>query len=74
MSIARVAANLSSAWHTANGAVLEAGCELLINDPERFDGVRVVGVGEHVWSHTSRGGKYVTVIIDLTPIRDGTGS
>ena len=74
MSIARVAANLSSAWHTANGAVLEAGCELLINDPERFDGVRVVGVGEHVWSHTSRGGKYVTVIIDLTPVRDGTGA
>src|SRR5690606_39835343 len=28
---------------------------------------------EHVWRNTRRGDKYVTVIIDLTPIRDGTG-
>jgi len=35
--------------------------------------VKVVGVDEHVWRHTRRGDKYVTVIIDLTPIRDGTG-
>jgi len=26
-----------------------------------------------VWRHTRRGDKYVTVIIDLTPIRNGTG-
>jgi transposase len=26
-----------------------------------------------VWRHTRRGDKYVTVIIDLTGIRDGTG-
>ncbi len=25
------------------------------------------------WRHTRRGDKYVTVIIDLTPVRDGTG-
>ncbi|GAA1288632.1 hypothetical protein GCM10009590_14650 [Brachybacterium alimentarium] len=73
MSIARVAGNLGTAWHTVNDAVLEAGYELLISDPARFDGVRVIGVDEHVWSHTGRGSKYVTVIIDLTPIRDGTG-
>ena len=30
------------------------------------------GVDEHVWSHTRRGSMDVTVIIDLTPIRDGT--
>jgi transposase len=35
--------------------------------------VQVIGVDEHVWHHTRRGDKYVTVIIDLTPIRDGTG-
>jgi transposase len=35
--------------------------------------VAVVGVDEHVWRHTRRGEKYVTVIIDLTPVRDGTG-
>jgi len=33
----------------------------------------VLGVDEHVWRHTKRGDKYVTVIIDLTPIRAGTG-
>jgi transposase len=33
----------------------------------------VIGVDEHVWRHTRQGDKYVTVIIDLTPIRDGTG-
>jgi len=26
-----------------------------------------------VWRHTRHGDKYVTVIIDLTPVRDGTG-
>ena len=46
---------------------------MLIADPARFDGVRVLGVDEHVWRHTRRGEKYVTVVIDLTPVRDGTG-
>ena len=45
----------------------------LIDDPTRFDGVSVLGVDEHVWRHTRRGDKYVTVIIDLTPIRDHAG-
>ena len=74
LSVARIAAGLAVAWNTANDAILATGQELLINDPTRFDGVRVIGVDEHVWSHTRRGNKYVTVIIDLTPIRDGTGS
>jgi len=46
---------------------------VLVDDPGWFDGVRVVGADEHVWRHTRRGDKYVTVIIDLTGIRDGTG-
>ena len=33
----------------------------------------MIGVDEHVWQHTRRSDRYVTVIIDLTPIRDGTG-
>lgn len=33
----------------------------------------VIGVDEHCWRHTRRGEKYVTVIIDLTPVRDGAG-
>jgi len=46
---------------------------VLIADPTRFDGVQVLGVDEHAWRHTRRGDKFVTVIIDLTPVRDGTG-
>lgn len=56
-----------------NDAVLTEGKRVLIDDDKRFDGVRVVGVDEHAWRHTRRGDKYVTVIIDLTPVRDGTG-
>jgi transposase len=73
LTVARVAEGLGVAWNTANDAVLAEGKRVLIDDPGRFDGVRIVGVDEHVWRHTRRGEKYVTVIIDLTPIRDGTG-
>ncbi len=73
LTIARIAETLAVAWHTANTAVLDEGRRLLINDPSRFAGVTVIGVDEHVWRHTRTGDKYVTVIIDLTPIRDGTG-
>ena len=73
MSMARVAANLGVAWHTANDAVLAAGAELLIGHPGRLDKVTTVGVDEHVWRHTRHGDRYVTVVIDLTPTRTGTG-
>ena len=46
---------------------------MLIANPQRFDGVTVIGVDEHCWRHTRRGDKYVTVIIDLTPARNRTG-
>ena len=73
LSVARVAEGLAVAWDTANDAVLAEGRRVLIDDPARFEGVRVIGVDEHVWRHTRRGDKYVTVIIDVTPIRDGVG-
>ena len=73
LTVARVAEGLAVSWNTANAAVLAEGRRLLISDPTRFEGVQVVGVDEHVWRHTRLGDKYVTVIIDLTPIRDGTG-
>ncbi|SHN89064.1 Transposase, partial [Geodermatophilus obscurus] len=68
-----VAEGLGVAWNTANDAVLAEGQRVLIDDPGRFDGVAVIGVDEHVWRHTRRGDKYVTVIIDLTAVRAGTG-
>jgi transposase len=73
LSMARVAEGLAVSWNTANDAVLAEGQRLLIADPARLDGVRVVGVDEHAWRHTRKGDKYVTVVIDLTPVRDGTG-
>jgi len=73
LSMARVAAGLAVAWDTANAAVLAEGSRVLINDEYRYDGVAVIGVDEHCWRHTRKGGKFVTVIIDLTPVRDGKG-
>ncbi|WP_010534166.1 ISL3 family transposase [Brachybacterium squillarum] len=73
MSISRIATALGVAWHTVNTAVLDLGHQLLIDDPSRFDGVRVIGVDEHVWRHAPGRDRFVTVIIDLTPIREATG-
>ncbi|MBO4144790.1 transposase [Kocuria rhizophila] len=73
LTVARVAEGLGVSWNTANDAVLAEGRRVLIEDPTRFDGVAVISVDEHVWRHTRRGDKYVTVIIDLTPVRAGTG-
>ena len=73
LTVARVAEGLAVSWNTANDAVLAEGKRVLIDDPHRYDGVTAIGVDEHVWRHTRRGDKYVTVIIDLTAIREGTG-
>jgi transposase len=75
MSMTRVAAGLGVSWHTANDAVLAEGYRCLISDPTRFDGVEVIGVDEHKWSHTwgEQHEQFVTVIIDLTAVRDGSG-
>jgi transposase len=74
LPVAQIAEALAVSWNTANDAVLEEGRRLLISDPARYDGVAVIGVDEHAWRHTRRGEKYVTVIIDLTPVRDRTGA
>ena len=73
LTVARVAQALGVSWNTANTAVLGEGQRLLINDPTRFDGVRVIGVDEHVWRHTPYGDKFVNVILDVNPVRDRRG-
>jgi len=73
LTVARVAEGLAVSWNTANDAALAEGRRVLIDDPQRFDGVKVIGVDEHCWRHTRKGDKYVMVVIDLTPVRDGTG-
>ena len=73
LTMSRVAEGLGVAWGTANDAVLAEGRRVLIDEEHRYDGVTAIGVDEHVWRHTRRGDKYVTVIIDLTAVRAGTG-
>lgn len=73
MSVSRVAASLGISWHTANNAILTRAEQTITGNPDRFDGVEVLGVDEHVWRHTRRGDRYVTVVIDLTPVRDRSG-
>ncbi|MBB2891029.1 transposase [Flexivirga oryzae] len=73
LTVARVAESLAVSWDTANNAVLAEGRRVLIADPSRFAGVTTIGVDEHVWRHTRKGDKYVTVIIDLTAVRNQTG-
>lgn len=73
LTVARIAEALAVSWNTANDAVLEEGWRVLISDPARFDGVTVIGVDEHVWRHTRRGDRFVTVIIDLTPTLEQSG-
>ena len=62
---------LGCSWDCANDAVLAKGLERLVDDEHRLDGVSVIGVDEHVWRHTPRGSRYVTVVVDLTPRSDG---
>jgi transposase-like protein len=51
LTVARVAEGLGVSWNTANDAVLAEGRRVLIEDPERFDGVQVIGVDEHAVRH-----------------------
>ena len=73
MSVSRVAQALGISWHTANTAILTRAEQAITSNPHRFEGVEVLGVDEHVWRHTRQGDRYVTVIIDLTPVRDRSG-
>ncbi len=48
LSISRITEAMGVSWGTANDAVLEEGRRVLISDPGRFDGVRAIGIDEHV--------------------------
>jgi len=44
-------ARIAQSWNTANDAVLAEGRRVLIDDVQRFDGIAVIGVDEHVVRH-----------------------
>lgn len=74
MTITAVARELGLSWDTVNTIAVEATQTIVADDPHRLDGVRAIGVDEHRWAHRrGPGGGFVTMIVDLTPIRDGTG-
>ena len=70
-SVLVCARDLHCSWGVLNRAVLEKGADVLAADLRRLDGVEAIGVDGHVWRHTRTGGRYVTVIVDLTPRRHG---
>lgn len=74
-TVAAVARELGLSWDTVNAIAMDATPMIVAADAIRLDGVRVIGVDEHRWSHTRRPGEdgFVTVIADLTPVLDGTG-
>jgi transposase len=76
MTVVAVARELGLSWDTVNTIAVEATQMIVATDTTRLDGVRIIGVDEHRWSHT-RGRRaddgFVTVIVDLTPVLDGSG-
>ena len=58
-------------WQLVNQIALDAARRLVYTDSDHLDGVRVLGVDEHVWKHTHRPGEpdaLVTVVVDLAPL------
>jgi transposase len=75
-TVSAVARELGRSWDTVNSIAVAATRELLITTgPARLDGVRVIGVDEHKWSHVlgADADGFVTVITDLTPVVAGQG-
>lgn len=68
MSVSSVAKALGLGWDLVNGLTVGTVRALV------YDGVRVLGVDELKWKHVLGDGasSFVTVLVDLTPVVDGT--
>ncbi len=75
MSVSAVAKALGVGWNTVNTVAAELTRQLVFNQSTHLDAVRYLGVDEHKWKHCrgQGGADFVTVIVDLTPVIDGTG-
>ena len=76
MSVSATAKALGVGWELVNQVAVDACRKLVYDNPSHLDGVRILGVDEHVWKHTRRPGQpssFVTVLVDLTPLVTGAG-
>ena len=74
MSVSATAKVLGIGWDLVNQVALDACRQLVYDDPHHLDGVRILGVDEHVWKHTrGQPSNLVTILVDLTPLVDGRG-
>lgn len=76
MSVSATATALGVGWELVNQVALDACRQLVYDDASHLDGVRILGVDEHVWKHTRKPGQpsnLVTILVDLTPLVDGRG-
>ena len=75
MSVSAVAKALGVGWDVVNALAVSAVKHLVHEQSGHLDGVRILGVDEHKWKHVRGQGdpSFVTVIVDLTPVIDGTG-
>lgn len=74
--MAATAKALGVGWELVNQVAVDACRKLVYDNPHHLDGVRILGVDEHVWKHTRRPcqpSPFVTVLVDLTPLVDGRG-
>ena len=76
MSVAATAKALGVGWELVNQVAVDACRKLVCDNPHHLDGVRILGVDEHVWTHARKPGQpsnLVTILVDLTPLADGRG-
>ena len=76
MSVAAAPKSLGLGWDTTKALALAAVRDLIYNDEHYLDGIKVIGVDEHRWSHSRckwRDG-YVTVIVDMIDHHDKDGN
>ena len=73
--VSAVAEALGVSWGVVNSLALSTVRHLVYDQPGHLDRVHILGVDEHKWKHIRGQGdpSFVTVIVDLTPVIDGTG-
>ena len=53
LTVSAAARELGLSWDTVNTIAMEATQAIVAADTTRLDGVRIIGVDEHRWSHTA---------------------